>query len=347
MLDNIVLGFKDIFHHIKLFLLIIISILIVTIIFVSSTLSMFYSNGIDEKNYLINSYELIPISTDMSKNDILLQKYYDFIRKNGMSYFISENLTDYFQMQTLVIVGNTELFNTNISKEKETTFYFNNTSLNENIISIHDKNYKAQSVKLNNTDFPDPVEYLNEDESPTLLVVLAANENILDWLNYEDGGKIMEFVQNSIFDQPVETYNHTLSKIFYNSYLNLHYIEKTNSEQKFVLTYIYPYMVITIFCIIISFYIIYDYFLRKMYREYILHILYGAQIKDIILRNSVIMIAALIVLCSSFTFIKQGEDSILVNLGYLIIILLLILFEIITIVKINNKKKLESIKGEK
>ena len=82
-----------------------------------------------------------------------------------------------------------------------------------------------------------------------------------------------------------------------------------------------------------------------MYREYMIHFLYGAQKLDIFIRNSVAMFFVLLISYFMFTIIKQGETSMIVNLGYLLITIFVLILELITVIEMNRNDKLKNIRG--
>lgn len=342
MIDMILLGIKDLFHNIRVFILLIISIFIVTIIFTSSTLSLSYSSKGNE-HYLSNEYVLVPTSTDMADNKMLLTRYTNFLEDNGMSYFLSDELYDVYGMPVYVIMGDPGLFNEKLKDVYHTKMYVVNNTSDGAITFTEGATYPTSEINLLNTNFPDAVAHLSVENDPFMLLILK-DEDITEWLRYQDGGLLLSFIQDTIFENASIKYEQALNEILENSFITIRPLTDT-TDDSFIFKYIYPYILIVIVCILISFWIFYSYFLKKMYREYIIHILYGAKKSDIFIRNSVLMLISWIVLLILFTLIKQGERSSLVNIGYVFITILLAFLEIITIYKINCTDKLKDVKG--
>lgn len=342
MIDTIILGLKDVYHNIKIFIILILSILTITTIFVSSTLSLFYTNLATDKTHLRNSYHLVPTSTDMSQNKNLVNDYFSFIIENGVSYFPSNTLTEKYDIATLIVVGDSTLIDQQIQQQDSTSgFLIADASETLNKIEYNGKEIKLESLNLSYDN-----QFLNEiAETPLILICLGNNEDLTKWLNYEDGDIVLQFIENSIFDTNAEKYEKPLLDIFDKSFISMKHYPVSDYEKKFIYTYIYPFICITMICVLISFWLIYSHFLRKMYREYMIHIFYGAKKKDILLRNSISMVFIFMISCIAFAFIKRGEKSIIANCGYLFIMIFVTFFELFTVFKISSNDKLKNIKG--
>lgn len=342
MIDAIILGLKDIVHNIKIYMILILSVITITVIFISSTLSIFYTNSSNQDKRLFQSYQLVPINTDMSKNKQLLNNYLDFIKKNGTAYLISYDLTDLFGMNTILTIGDISLIDNQLKQKNYTSGFFipgDNEPLAK--INYANKNIELTTIDLSYNDLLQEIII----EEPSIIINLSSEEDITDWLNYKDGGILLELFSNSIFENDISNYEKELYSLFDGSFISLAKIESDNSEKAFIFSYIYPFVFITTICILISFWLFYSYYLKKMYREYIIHILYGAQKKDIFIRNSVAMLLVLLVSCFIYTIIKQGETSMIANFGYLFITLFVLILESITMIEINRNDKLKSIRG--
>lgn len=342
MIDAITLGLKDIIHNIKIYFVLILSIVTITVIFVSSTLSIFYADSTNFDKRLFQNYQLVPTSTDMSKNKQLLHDYVNLINENGTSYVISHNLTETYGITTMVVIGNCSLIYDQFKQEDTTAGYFiagNNEPIDQ--IEYHGKEIKLTSMELSYTDLL----YEIIVEEPLIIICLNSREDITDWLNFKDGITILELFDNSMFEKEISHYEKTLTKLFEGSFISMAKIESGKSEKHFIFNYIYPFVFITALCVFISFWLFYDHYLKKMYYEYTIHMLYGAQKKHIMLRNSVAMLFILVISFLLFFIIKQRETSMIVNFGYLFIICFVFILEIITVLQINDHDRLKNMKG--
>lgn len=344
MIDTIKLGLKDVIYNIKTLFILILAILAITVIFVSSTLSIFYADSSDYDKRLFQGYQLVPTSTDMSKNKQLLKDYTNFINENGASYIISQKLSDQYGIATMIAIGDGSLICDQFSQENVNFGYFvagGNDPLNEVV-------YRGKKIKLTTIEikYNDMLREIIIEE-PFIIICLSHDDNLIDWLNYKDGGELLELFSNSIFEKEISHYEKSLLNFFDNSFISLAKIDSSNNEKSFIFSYIYPFVFIAALCVFISFWLFYSHYLKKMYREYIIHMLYGAQKKDILLRNSIVMFFILIVTFLMFFMIKQNETSMIANTGYLFITIFVLILELITIIKINLDDKLKSMKGIK
>lgn len=342
MIDAIILGLKDIIHNIKIYIILILSIITITVIFISSTLSIFYTNSSNQDKRLFQSYQLVPISTNMSQNKQLLNEYLEFIKKSGTSYIISDDLTELFNMNTIITIGDSSLIDKELKPRNDTSGYYISGG-NEPLAKIKyaNKDIELTTIDLSYDDFLQEIII----EEPSIIINLCSEEDITDWLNYKDGGILLELFSNSIFENDIGDYEKELYTLFDGSFLSLSKIESDHSEKDFIFSYIYPFVMITTICIVISFWLFYSYYLKKMYREYMIHFLYGAQKLDIFIRNSVAMFFVLLISYFMFTIIKQGETSMIVNLGYLLITIFVLILELITVIEMNRNDKLKNIRG--
>ena len=254
MIDKIKLGLKDVIYNIKTLFILILSILALTVIFVSSTLSIFYADSSDYDKRLFQGYQLVPTSTDMSKNKQLLKDYTNFINENGASYIISQKLSDQYVIATMIVIGDGSLICDQFSQENVTFGYFvagGNDPLNE--VVYRGKKIKLTTIEINYNDMLREIII----EEPFIIICLSHDDNLIDWLNYKDGGELLELFSNSIFEKEISHYEKSLLNLFDNSFISLAKIDSSNNEKSFIFSYIYPFVFIAALCVFISFWLFY------------------------------------------------------------------------------------------
>lgn len=340
MLDNILLGMKDIYKNKFIFLLIQVLILLICIIFVSTSLTMTYSQANTHSEYLKSQYSLVPISNDMSKNKEFVNRIYDEIHETSMTYFNSYSLSSMIDENVIILLGNGTMFSKDMPKSMDnTTVFHTQENLNQTDIELNGIYYPTSFLNIHSINDQSIAEHL----SSSATIVYVNENNVAKWFDLMDGSTIIQMLENlninSIDTKKIESLTN-------DSFIYMKNNNSSNSEVLFVLTYIYPYLLLTMIAIILAFTIFNRNSLRKMKKEYIIHMLCGARTSDIIIRNSVMMLTTLIIDCACISFLIKNLTEPIVNFVYLIIISLLLLFECMMMYQLKSYHIMNTIRND-
>ncbi|MFQ9510029.1 MAG: hypothetical protein ACLRZ7_03705 [Lachnospiraceae bacterium] len=181
MIDIFLLGLKDIFRYFRLFFLLLVSVSIITIIFVSGTLSAFYSEPSDTSEFN-EIYDLVPVSTDMTGNRDLADRFQEWINGKGMAYVSSQYLNKMTGMTTYVVIGDPVLFHPHMEKTDHLQVYEANGVGGETEIRFGVNAYPLKQIQMEAEHDQAPLAtWGNEGGS------LCKWRKISDWIDYEDG----------------------------------------------------------------------------------------------------------------------------------------------------------------
>lgn len=347
MIDLFFLGLKDIFRYFRLFFLLLVSVFIITIIFVSGTLSAFYSEPSDTSKFN-EIYDLVPVSTDMTGNRDLADRFQEWINGKGMAYVSSQYLNKMTGMTTYVVTGDPVLFHPQMEKTDHLQVYEANGVGGETEIRFGGNAYPLKQIRMEVETLSGPISDMGESE--TFLVVYVSGEKISDWINYEDGFAVWRLMNTAILYEDAAINEGELKDMLEGSFLALskysdNPIYNQLGEYKFVTGYLYPCLLLMIFCVFLFFRMFYEHFLRQMYQEYTVHILYGAGLRDIVLRNSMLMFLSLLILFFGFWYISRGEPTPIRSIGYLLIGGMLGMLELLMVWILCRSDRLKNVKG--
>lgn len=342
MYDILYLGMKDLFKNKTMLIILVLLVMSVTIIFTSSTLSLFYMNSVKDETSFMSAYNIASISTDMSNNKDLAEDYYDFINKNGSSYFFSQSLQDTLNIPCLVLLGNGKIFNENIKNDNKTTVYAINYENNSDKIKIQGNEYELTLLNHENVKLPEQIGYLNEGP---YLILHVKDKQIGKWLDYSNGIKITEIVENSSFNNNALAYQKQIEDIFKTHFIKLIPLHSQDTETRFIMFYVYPYITIVFIATLLAFSLFNNYFLNKMYIDYSIHYFYGARLVQIMLRSTILIFVSLLIIMILYTYISQGIIPYVAYLGYSIIIVMLAFIEGVIIRQMRKSEITKHLKG--
>ncbi len=341
MIDSIILGCKDIFRNRRIYFATLFMILATCIIVMASTLSV-----LDELNLRNRGnsqlFRTTVISTNMNNNVQLVDDLYRFYQSHGGSYFLSTelmNLTEYetrilvgAQYEELLINGRTTVYSSSdiyeSMKEKDVLSEFQHHVFDREKFDIDEINYAA---KLN---IP--------------MVVIVFNEKSLsDWVQTEDGSEIISLVDNSQFSKEDKKngVNERFIELFETSFLKVQEVEK-GGQLDFILKYIYAIAFLMILVTCLSMYILYSIELKKLYKEYTIHLIHGATLMDIFVRSSIFIVSIIAVCIISILYLVRFKMGTSLTIGLITLTLLLIIFELIILTLLKRKNLLKNLKGD-
>lgn len=341
MVESLILGFRDMFKNKSLFLVFETSILLICLIVISASSSL-----LSELNSSFNvgesskGYTVVPIANEMSSNAQLVNEINQLLNKGGESFFYSETVTNQIGFPTVIVTGN---------------------AFNEELYAkIYAKSDIKQKINFANVHFPEPTtfestdlsgfdekifEYFPEDE----IVIILLNTNQLDkWIEPNDGLKIIELVKNVRFSEldKQEGIVDQFEAIFEDSFLFLQSNSNQSKEVSFILLFVYPVVALLIASLVIAFIIMYNSLFKKLYREYTIHLISGATLKHIFVRNSVFIFTLISVCFLIVSFLNGFQVNLIFWITLVILLLIFVVFEVLLYLVLKRQVLLMSLKGD-
>lgn len=344
MNESIILGFRDLFNYKRLFIIFEIVLLFTWFMVISVTASLLseLNSRYNEANS-VPSYSVVPINNNMSNNDTIVNKLNKLLHKGGNTFFYSAKLAEEMGVPTLVLLDNQ--FNQN-NESTYAKLYANPTV--------------QQKIKQSNKQFPEPVTvgannparfderiYYDFPEDQLAIVLLKTN-HLSKWINTTDGTELMSFVENLRFSEAEKQKGllKELTAALHNSFIFLQLPPSQNTEVKFILQFIYPVVALLIAALLVAFTIMYNRLFKQLFREYTIHLISGATLKHIFLRNSV-FIFSLVFLCFIFILILNGfQINLLFWIAFTTLALVFIVFELLLFIILKRENLSLNLKGD-
>ena len=294
--NNFKLGLRDCALYKKALLLCIMVVVILSCLVSMISLSLgFEIKDINIVNKESASFYSVPVGDEyMDKQES--EEIIEFIYENGYSSIMS-NLegTSY----PIVYI----LINEDKSKNIEyNTLYLSNTE-DEMLYSSQ----TSYNIKYIDKDFPelatinhiDPIVFISQKDALSYLKVdKLNNEQLVTYKNQDEINIILENFRaddNVNMDEFIASFNNTCT------YFGV-YERNDLSVMGFLMKYIRMYLLPILFCVVVSFIVLYQAIFKHFLKEYILHLICGANMLDIYLRSSFIILA-LVGVSACITFI--------------------------------------------
>lgn len=321
-IDIIKLGIKDIIKYSQIFFLFEILIVSISIIMISAILSIFSSleNGITTS---IN-YSVVPISyiEDISN---LSNNLEEIFKNGGYSYFSSSYLNENVNSNILVLLGQYEKKSDNrviwCVPEK-----FSSEELGT-IIKILPDSIDEKSIDLIN------LKYILDDDEIELI-----NPNSIKFKHINDykliDTELISMIENTKFNN-IDIANNLdikFEKIFENTSLYLYKnIFSNKDEVNFIVYYVFIYVFLLVISICISFIIFIQNLYKKMHKEYIIHIICGANKRSIFVRNSVFIVFLITINFLLINYLNNFILDIVFIINIIISLIFIIVLELTTL----------------
>lgn len=302
MIESIIMGFKDLWKNKYIFIVFLFSVLLICLTGISATTGLM--GELDANNELSQDvYTLTPVSNDMSANASLANEMNLLLKEGGSTFFYSEKISEDTGVPTAVVID-----------------YERDEKLPQGIVGkIYANSSVRQIVDLNSIQFPEKVllgghidnkfderlfDYFYRDE--VILLVLQTN-NLDQWVESPFGLDLVTLVENTRFD--VEEIGRGLEKefvtLFDDSFIHIQVHTNQNEEIPFILLYVYPAIAVVIASLFLATVILYSSLFKHLTRTYTIHLISGATLPHIYLRNSIFTVA-LVVLCFGFISFLNG-----------------------------------------
>ncbi len=348
-MDALMLGFKDLFKHRRLFFIFEACLLMVCVIIMSASFALIWEldqRSIDTTS--LEAYTVIPTSNDMTSNSQLIRKANQLLNKGGRSFFHSEYLTSQIGLTTIIVIDsdlNNLLYNDEEMSQTTYAKIFTKADLGQTLTTFD----FPEPTEIGSTDisrFDDRIfESLFEDE----VVIVLLNTNHLDkWMENTYGSEIFDLVDNVQFNA-LDKKNGVVAEfeaIFEDSFLTLQSNNYPNDELRFILLYVFPAVAFVIVALLVALTIMYVSLFKKLYREYTIHLIAGATLRAIYVRNSVFIIT-LIVLCLFGVSVLNGfELNDIFGIISITLLLIFFIFELLLYVVLKKRNISITLKGE-
>lgn len=289
--DNIKLGLMDIFRNKVVFCL---------MVFLIFSLGTIVESATD--SYLRNTFVKFQLSEQPSYSTVVLQttddKGYDYsntygkklddiFSKNGRTYTTNSSLCRNCDTDIIVLYGK---FNKNTNSRVFWLVGNKNVTDLKNEAEFEVVTHDAMDYDMMNQEIKSYIDY----DKRVLLEIKSDKYKNVSGYKFRDSD-ILDLIENAKFseDEINKGIDREFEKIFYGNKLMV--INNTNKkydddENTYIFKYIVPYCLITMGITILSFVIFFKYMLKSLQKEYKIHILSGARMKDIMARNSVFVV---------------------------------------------------------
>ena len=252
--------------------------------------------------YLRNTFVKFQFSEHPSYSAVVLQttddKGYDYsntygkklddiFSKNGRTYTTNSLLSTNFDTDIFVLYGK---FNKNTNSRVFWLVDNKNVTDLKNEAEFEVVSHDAMDYDMMNQEIKHYIDY----DKRVLLEIKSDKYKNVSGYKFKDG-EVLGLIENAKFseDEINKGIDREFEKIFDGNKLMV--INNTNKkydddENTFILKYVFVYCLITMGITILSFVIFFKYMLKRLQKEYKIHILSGARTKDIMARNSVFVV---------------------------------------------------------
>lgn len=279
--DKIRIALKDIIKFFPYFLFLVLLITSTSVGLISMFLSI--TDNLTDEVQEGTTYTAIPISFDCQKDSILIDRLNDFYSNNGYSYFINESLNAKFKSHIFVILGKYS-----DKSNKRITWAIDKSSLDK-FLEKDLKGLKILPLETLNNEFTEYLYANNLINDGNTKLIVAENPYFRNLRPYNlDKDYFIDLVTYTKFTdaEKSKAIDSKFENIFLNSSLLLKKQEYSNIEElNFIFSYILPYFFILTISILISYTIFLKSIYKSLYNEYKIHMICGADLKTIFIRN--------------------------------------------------------------
>lgn len=326
---------KDIINNKTIFIVTLFLVIVVSLMVTSMSIAINRNRNVDLSLDKQIYFEPVPTSFEFNDLDSMIKDTDDLLYRNGQCYFISHDLNEKYNCRIVVLVGNF------IDDSKVRYIWAvskNNDKLRKEAVKVNDSIDYINIEKLNIPDFD------TKDKNFYMADLNKLTDYKLTADSFFDVISNLSFSEEEIKNKVAEEF----LKKFEDKTIRIKYIENSKeNEVSFIIIYVIPFLIIVITGIYISLIIFYKNVLYKMRNENIVHIISGATIKDIFLRNSLFII---IIMICNFLFLTWAntidKDAIASKVIPILCIIEFVFAEIILYVLIKNENLERYVGGE-
>lgn len=303
---------RDIFKNLKRILLLNIIIVFISIPIISSINSIIFEINNENQNEFHEDIilELVPISFDKIDMD-LTEKLYNYFGKYNYTYFTSGYFSKKYQQKI-------NLFDNRSDSENSKGYLLAGNSINDDSLKSVDNDYINKKISK--------ITGITEKSlfSDYYIFEITNKDELLESYKNLNKSEILDMINNiSTSDKDSLL---ILQNIFDNSFANLQIIESKEVDgMGFIFKYIFVFNGLNIILLNYALYYFYHELFTKLRREYLIHYIYGATIKDIFYRtallNIIIVLNNFIILnaLNAFNINTRFYIILVMSLGYIIL----------------------------
>lgn len=349
MIDTLILGIKDIIKNKRTFFVFFAITFTTSLMLISSVMPLvreFLVEG-SRPNLL---YSAVPISNDMTSNRSLFKGVNDLLNEEGSSYFESFTATLKMNLPVVIVVdawvnGTMPKLDDNHPQSFAKLYVKENEGVMDDI-TLHFP--ELQIVGSVEKEYVDSRIFDSFHEDQIVVIFLKSNE-FDRWVDLEFGLdliSLIEFVSFKYSDHPQESMMR-FESLFEDSFLMLKRINESNQEAQFLVSFVYPMILVSLIVMVIGFAIMITSLLRSMYREYTIHLISGATYLNIFLRHSIFIFLLLFVCLMLVSVLNQFK----INREFLIVLSYLttmgLILEGVLLFVLSRKSLLKNVKGDR
>lgn len=349
MIESLILGFRDLLKYKRLFIMFEIALLLIWMIVISASSSLLSELKISSnaESSLRDSF-VVPIKTDMSSNTNLVNEFNQVLNKGGKTFFYSNQVTNKLGVPTVIVLDKN--FNKGVNEQNNESSYaklYATTNVKQkiNLSNIHST--EPITLGANNLNGFDERIYENFSKED-LAIILLKTENLNKWIDTKEGLEIMDFVENLNFSKLDKEggVDEGFDEILGESFMYMQSNTSENTELRFILLFVYPVAALLIASLVLALTIMYGNLFKKFYREYSIHLITGATLKHIFLRNSV-FIVILVSICFLFIlYLNKFQINLIFWIALVTLTLVFVIFEVVLFTVLKRRNLSIILKGD-
>ena len=342
--DNIKLGLIDVFRN-K-----VVSCLMILLIF---SLGTIVESATDA--YLRNTFVKFQLSEQPSYSTVVLQttddKGYDYsntygkkldniFSKNGHTYTTNSSLCRNCDTDIIVLYGK---FNKNTNSRVFWLVGNKNVTDLKNEAEFEVVTHDEMDFDMMNQEIKSYIDY----DKRVLLEIKSDKYKNVSGYKFKDG-EVLGLIENAKFseDEINKGIDREFEKIFDGNKLMV--INNTNKkydddENTFILKYIGVYCLIMTVITILGFVIFFKYMLKSLQKEYKIHILSGARMKDIMARNSVFVVLVNVAAFCLLFVLNGFAINVFSVVAFIYMILCILILEIVMYLSLKKSDLIDLI----
>lgn len=339
MINDIILGIKDLYKDkiLVVFYIIFFSCIMVIIISTSQSIFREVSRNTTVENKTYTDFETFIIGLKPDNSEQLLQNLSSIYQKDSYSFCnLKLNAEGNVKVNTYIIWGDISNKYHYLDSNEDIRVIIGKDLIDIDSIYLNDLKLDVDATLVDSYTF-EIDSYLTKFTDDVAFIIIK-KPILSDWIDENNHDFIFEIINNT----HILSNKHDLIST-YLDYVNSDFIEVREnkiliprSERSFILKRIYPVTLIMLICCFLSITIILDGTINKRTKEFTLYLLHGAKLSNIIIRflsYYTIIILISIELCIALGITSSNDLVLYLLLGLVITFI----FAIIIINKLRNK----------
>lgn len=288
MLSDIKYGVRDFMNYKILSFVYILFIICCMFTFVSATGSM-VDTTMKEQSELyekLSVFDTVVIGYEPNNPKQLLQTLSSFYEKDGFSFCVKDlTMNPPCEAMTFIIFGDVQQYYPYFDLDEQIGVYAGKELGFTRSVKLNSVEYKIEKRFEDTYNFCiSPNEVMDTDNN---IFIVIKNPNLVDWVSEDNGSVISELISNTHIRRNDTTKIHEFEQEMDTDFMSvqLQTAQSANEENKeFVKQVIYPFLVFLLINCFLCTSIILDGIILKKTKEFSIHILHGARLKNIFIR---------------------------------------------------------------